>query len=52
MMYVRGSEADYDSWAHILGDDSWNAEAMMKYMKKHEVNSDLISFVSTCFDIC
>ena len=52
MMYVRGSEADYDSWAHILGDDSWNAEAMMKYMKKHEVNSDLISFVSTCFDVC
>jgi choline dehydrogenase-like flavoprotein len=44
MMYVRGSESDYDSWAHIVGDESWNAENMMKYMKKHEVTSIPNSF--------
>ena len=38
MMYVRGSESDYDSWARVVGDDGWSSESMMKYMKKHEVS--------------
>lgn len=36
MMYVRGSLQDYDDWAIIAGDESWNAEHMMKYMRKHQ----------------
>jgi choline dehydrogenase-like flavoprotein len=39
MMYVRGSEADYDSWAEVVGDDGWNSKSMMKYMRKHEVRT-------------
>jgi choline dehydrogenase-like flavoprotein len=38
MMYVRGSEADYDSWAHLVRDEGWNSKSMLKYMKKHEVS--------------
>lgn len=36
MMYVRGSLQDYDDWAIISGDDSWNAENILKYMRKHQ----------------
>ena len=35
-MYVRGSLQDYDDWAIISGDNSWNAEALMPYMRKHQ----------------
>lgn len=33
---VRGSLQDYDDWASIAGDEGWNAENMMKYMRKHQ----------------
>ncbi|KAF7196018.1 Dehydrogenase citC [Pseudocercospora fuligena] len=36
MMYVRGSLQDYDDWAIIADDEKWNAEEMMKYMRKHQ----------------
>ncbi|KAM3414932.1 hypothetical protein BST61_g10072 [Cercospora zeina] len=36
MMYVRGSKQDYDDWAIISGDEGWNADEMMKYMRKHQ----------------
>ncbi|KAF2168878.1 GMC oxidoreductase [Zasmidium cellare ATCC 36951] len=36
MMYVRGSLQDYDDWAIISGDESWNAENILKYMRKHQ----------------
>ncbi|CAK4013685.1 alcohol oxidase [Lecanosticta acicola] len=36
MMYVRGSSQDYDDWAIIAGDEGWNSENMMKYMRKHQ----------------
>ncbi|KAK4616901.1 Dehydrogenase citC [Fulvia fulva] len=36
MMYVRGSLQDYDDWAIIAGDEGWNAEALMPYMRKHQ----------------
>lgn len=36
MMYVRGSLQDYDDWAIIANDEGWNAEEMMKYMRKHQ----------------
>jgi choline dehydrogenase-like flavoprotein len=41
MMYVRGSEADYDSWAHLVDDEGWNSKSMLQYMKKHEVSNML-----------
>ena len=36
MMYVRGDTADYDDFAALAGDEGWNAENMMKYMRKHQ----------------
>jgi choline dehydrogenase-like flavoprotein len=36
MMYVRGSSADYDDWASLVGDDTWSSEHMQKYMRKHQ----------------
>lgn len=36
MMYVRGSDADYDDWATLLGDDSWSSQAMKEYQRKHQ----------------
>ncbi|KAK3621607.1 hypothetical protein LTR56_022714 [Elasticomyces elasticus] len=36
MMYVRGSDADYDDWAAITGDPSWGSENMKQYMRKHQ----------------
>ena len=36
MTDVRGSLQDYDDWAIITGDEGWNAENMMNYMRKHQ----------------
>ncbi|KAL1954828.1 hypothetical protein VTO42DRAFT_558 [Malbranchea cinnamomea] len=36
MMYVRGSDQDYDDWAALTGDDSWSAENFKHYMRKHQ----------------
>ncbi|RMZ78267.1 hypothetical protein DV737_g3982, partial [Chaetothyriales sp. CBS 132003] len=36
MMYVRGSDADYDDWATIVGDKQWSWSEMKKYMLKHQ----------------
>lgn len=36
MMYVRGSDADYNDWASLVGDESWNGDHMKKYMRKHQ----------------
>lgn len=36
MMYVRGSDADYDDWATLVEDDSWSAKHMKQYMRKHQ----------------
>ena len=33
---VRGSLQDYDDWAIIADDEGWNADNMMKYMRKHQ----------------
>lgn len=37
MMYVRGSEQDYDDWAALAKDDGWSAKVMQPYMRKHQV---------------
>ncbi|KAJ9665514.1 hypothetical protein H2201_004396 [Coniosporium apollinis] len=36
MMYVRGSNADYDDWATLVDDPSWSSENMKQYMRKHQ----------------
>ncbi|KIV89925.1 hypothetical protein, variant [Exophiala mesophila] len=36
MMYVRGSDQDYDDWAALADDPSWSAKAMKQYMRKHQ----------------
>lgn len=36
MMYVRGSNSDYDDWATIIDDEVWSSENMKQYMRKHE----------------
>ena len=34
--YVRGSDADYDDWADLVGDPGWSSKALKPYMRKHE----------------
>ncbi|CAD0109710.1 unnamed protein product [Aureobasidium uvarum] len=36
MLYVRGSDADYDDWATLVGDPAWSSTALRPYMRKHE----------------
>ncbi|CEJ60689.1 hypothetical protein PMG11_09253 [Penicillium brasilianum] len=36
MMYVRGSRQDYDDWAELVEDESWSADTMQQYMRKHQ----------------
>ncbi|THY72871.1 alcohol oxidase [Aureobasidium pullulans] len=36
MLYVRGSDADYDDWADLVGDSSWSSKALKPYMRKHQ----------------
>ena len=41
MMYVRGSDRDYDHWAELLDDPSWNYRSVLPYFKKAERNLDI-----------
>lgn len=34
--YVRGSDADYNDWAKLVKDDSWDSENVKQYMRKHQ----------------
>jgi choline dehydrogenase-like flavoprotein len=36
MMYVRGSDADYDDWATLSEDKRWSSANMKQYMRKHQ----------------
>lgn len=40
MIYVQGDPHDYDNWAEILGDSSWNYTNIIKYMKMQENLTD------------
>ena len=33
---MRGSTADYDDWAAIADDESWNSKSLNEYMRKHQ----------------
>ncbi|KAJ8707934.1 hypothetical protein PYW08_010300 [Mythimna loreyi] len=35
-IHLRGSRLDYNDWAKITGDDSWNYENVLPYFKKSE----------------
>ncbi|EXJ58235.1 hypothetical protein A1O7_05660 [Cladophialophora yegresii CBS 114405] len=36
MMYVRGSDQDFNDWAELANDASWSAANMKQYMRKHQ----------------
>ncbi len=36
MIYMRGQARDYDNWANLLGDPSWNWDNSLPYFKLHE----------------
>jgi len=36
MIYMRGQARDYDQWAQLTGDSSWNWQASLPYFKLHE----------------
>lgn len=36
MMYVRGSDADYDDWAELADDPSWHSSKFKQYFRKHQ----------------
>lgn len=36
MMYVRGSDADYDDWAELAEDPSWASKKFKQYFRKHQ----------------
>ncbi|PSK34121.1 Cellobiose dehydrogenase [Elsinoe australis] len=36
MMYVRGSDQDYDDWAELANDKGWGEKPMKQYMRKHQ----------------
>lgn len=36
MIYMRGQARDYDNWAKITGDDSWNWQNALEAFKAHE----------------
>ncbi|KAJ9615019.1 hypothetical protein H2200_001093 [Cladophialophora chaetospira] len=36
MVYTRPSTHDFDDWASLVGDESWSASNMKKYLLKHQ----------------
>ena len=36
MVYMRGQAPDYDNWARLTGDDSWQWNKVLPYFKLHE----------------
>ncbi|MEO8802379.1 MAG: choline dehydrogenase [Rudaea sp.] len=39
MCYIRGDARDYDEWAQLVGDESWNWNNVLEYFKRAEGNS-------------
>lgn len=40
MMYIRGSQKDYDSWAE-MGNDGWSYNEVLPYFLKSEDNKQI-----------
>jgi choline dehydrogenase len=36
MIYMRGQQRDYDEWAQLTGDDSWNWDSVLPIFKRSE----------------
>lgn len=36
MLYVCGTDADYNQWSSMTGDASWNYTNILQYIKKHQ----------------
>lgn len=45
MVYSRGNQVDYQKWANLLNDSSWNYDEVLKYFKKSE------NFTRTNFNV-
>ncbi|MFG6459718.1 GMC family oxidoreductase [Roseateles sp. BYS96W] len=41
LVYIRGAASDYDSWATLLGDSSWNYENVLPFFQASERNHDI-----------
>ncbi|KAI9927474.1 hypothetical protein MW887_003088 [Aspergillus wentii] len=39
-MWTRGHSVDYDAWAKAVGDDRWNYQNMLRYLKATETHYD------------
>ncbi|MGA9333492.1 MAG: choline dehydrogenase [Rudaea sp.] len=39
MCYIRGDRRDYDEWARLAGDESWNWKNVLGYFKRAEGNT-------------
>ncbi|CAB3247273.1 unnamed protein product [Arctia plantaginis] len=37
LLYLRGDPTDYNRWADIVKDQSWNYESLLKYFKRSEI---------------
>lgn len=40
MVFVRGSDVDFDTWANLTGDERWSYRNVLPYFKKSEDNLD------------
>lgn len=38
-MWTRGSRADYDAWADLVGDRRWSYDGLLKYFRRTEAHS-------------
>jgi choline dehydrogenase-like flavoprotein len=39
-LWARGHSADFDAWAHHVGDERWSYTNLLKYFKKSETHHD------------
>jgi hypothetical protein len=48
MMYVCGTDDNYNKWATAAGDSSWNYANILQYIKKHQNMRDLSLTTGAC----
>ncbi|KAG5680499.1 hypothetical protein PVAND_010006 [Polypedilum vanderplanki] len=48
MMYVCGTDSNYNEWASLTGDSSWNYTNILQYIKKHQSMNDAALMASSC----
>lgn len=48
MVQICGNDQDYNNWATVVDDSSWNYANMLQYIKKHQNMSDSALMSSSC----